>query len=105
MQGIAPFLWFDDGAEETMNFYASIFKNSNTQSTARYGEEGAEARGRRLVEMRRWLNIVVALTILTLTLFSFGCAGTSSFTECEGPAFSANSNCMSNPRYFERFGY
>lgn len=55
--------------------------------------------------MRKGLNIFVALAILTLALFSFGCAGTSSFTECEGPAFSANSNCASNLRYHERFGY
>jgi len=55
--------------------------------------------------MRRWLNIFMALTILTLTLFSIGCAGTSSYTECEGPAFSANSNCMNNLRYYEMFGY
>lgn len=28
MQKITPFLWFDDQAEEAMNFYTSIFKNS-----------------------------------------------------------------------------
>lgn len=28
MQKITPFLWFDTQAEEAMNFYASIFKNS-----------------------------------------------------------------------------
>jgi predicted 3-demethylubiquinone-9 3-methyltransferase (glyoxalase superfamily) len=28
MQKITPFLWFDDNAEEAMNFYFSIFKNS-----------------------------------------------------------------------------
>jgi hypothetical protein len=55
--------------------------------------------------MRRWLNTLTALAILTFTLFSFGCAGTSRFTECEGPAFSANSNCMNNLRYHEMFGY
>ncbi len=55
--------------------------------------------------MRRWLNMLMALVILTFTLFSFGCAGPSSYSTCEGPAFSANSNCMSNPGYYERFGY
>ncbi len=55
--------------------------------------------------MRRWVNIFMALAILTFTLFSSGCAGTSSFTECGGPAFSANSNCMNNMRYYERYGY
>jgi len=28
MQKIAPCLWFDGKAEEAMNFYTSIFKNS-----------------------------------------------------------------------------
>ena len=28
MQKITPFLWFDDKAEEAMNFYVAIFKNS-----------------------------------------------------------------------------
>jgi len=32
MQKITPFLWFDDNAEEAINFYISIFKNSNRWS-------------------------------------------------------------------------
>src|SRR5882762_4072006 len=40
MQKIAPFLWFDDKAEEAMNFYVSIFKNSKIVSISRYGEGG-----------------------------------------------------------------
>jgi predicted 3-demethylubiquinone-9 3-methyltransferase (glyoxalase superfamily) len=32
MQKIAPFLWFNDNAEEAMNFYISIFKNSKVLS-------------------------------------------------------------------------
>jgi predicted 3-demethylubiquinone-9 3-methyltransferase (glyoxalase superfamily) len=28
MKKITPFLWFDDQAEEAMNFYVSVFKNS-----------------------------------------------------------------------------
>lgn len=35
-----PFLWFDDNAEEAMNFYLSIFPNSKVQSVSRYGAEG-----------------------------------------------------------------
>jgi predicted 3-demethylubiquinone-9 3-methyltransferase (glyoxalase superfamily) len=46
MQKITPFLWFDNQAEEAVNFYTSIFKNSKIKSVARYGEEGAEASGR-----------------------------------------------------------
>jgi len=33
MQSITPFLWFNDQAEEAMNFYLSIFKNSAVVST------------------------------------------------------------------------
>jgi predicted 3-demethylubiquinone-9 3-methyltransferase (glyoxalase superfamily) len=40
MQKITPFLWFDDQAEEAVNFYTSIFKNSKLVSITRY-EEGA----------------------------------------------------------------
>lgn len=40
MQKITPFLWFDTQAEEAMNFYVSIFKNSKIGSVTRYGEGG-----------------------------------------------------------------
>ncbi|HRV94708.1 MAG TPA: VOC family protein [Anaerolineae bacterium] len=40
MQKITPFLWFDNQAEEAMNFYTSLFKNSEIGSVARYGEAG-----------------------------------------------------------------
>ncbi|MEI7555497.1 VOC family protein [Candidatus Chlorohelix sp.] len=45
MQKITPFLWFDNKAEEAMNFYTSIFKNSKVLSINRYGEEGPEPKG------------------------------------------------------------
>lgn len=45
MQKITPFLWFDDKAEEAMNFYVSIFKNSKVVSITRYGEAGPGAAG------------------------------------------------------------
>ncbi len=32
MQKISPFLWYDDKAEEAINFYTSIFKNSKIES-------------------------------------------------------------------------
>jgi len=44
-QKITPFLWFDDQAEEAMQFYASIFKNSKTGRLLRYGEEGPGPKG------------------------------------------------------------
>ncbi|MBX4200814.1 VOC family protein [Candidatus Parcubacteria bacterium] len=37
-QKITPFLWFDKNAEEAMNFYTSIFKNSKVVSIQRYPE-------------------------------------------------------------------
>ena len=40
MQKITPFLWFDTQAEEAMNFYTSVFKNSKAGSVSRYGEAG-----------------------------------------------------------------
>src|SRR5499427_3430018 len=40
MQKITPFLWFDGNAEEAMNFYTSIFKNSKVVRVSRYGEGG-----------------------------------------------------------------
>jgi predicted 3-demethylubiquinone-9 3-methyltransferase (glyoxalase superfamily) len=45
MQKITPFLWFNDNAEEAMNFYASIFKNSKVGSVSRYGEGGPGPKG------------------------------------------------------------
>lgn len=46
MQKITPCLWFDSNAEEAVNFYISIFKNSKVKSIARYGEAGAKVSGR-----------------------------------------------------------
>jgi len=40
MQKITPSLWFDNQAEEAMNFYVSIFKNSKILGVSRYGDAG-----------------------------------------------------------------
>jgi len=45
MQKIVPFLWFDGNAEEAMNFYVSVFKNSKVLSVTRYGEAGPGPKG------------------------------------------------------------
>ncbi len=45
MQKITPFLWFNDKAEEAVNFYVSIFKNSNVVSMTRYGDAGPGPKG------------------------------------------------------------
>ena len=46
MQTITPFLWFDNQAEEAVNFYVSIFKNSSVGKMARYDKATAAASGR-----------------------------------------------------------
>jgi predicted 3-demethylubiquinone-9 3-methyltransferase (glyoxalase superfamily) len=45
MQKIHPFLWFDNQAEDAMNFYVSIFKNSKVGKVVRYGEAGPGPKG------------------------------------------------------------
>ena len=44
-QKITPFLWFDNQAEEAMNFYVSIFPNSKVLGVTRYGETGPGPKG------------------------------------------------------------
>lgn len=45
MQKITPFLWFDGNAEEAMNFYVSIFRNSKILKVVRYGDAGPGPKG------------------------------------------------------------
>jgi predicted 3-demethylubiquinone-9 3-methyltransferase (glyoxalase superfamily) len=45
MQKITPFLWFDGKAEEAMNFYVSIFKNSRVVKVTRCGDAGPGPKG------------------------------------------------------------
>jgi predicted 3-demethylubiquinone-9 3-methyltransferase (glyoxalase superfamily) len=44
-QQITPFLWFNDNAEEAVNFYVSIFKDAKILETARYGDAGPGPKG------------------------------------------------------------
>jgi len=44
-QKITTFLWFNDNAEEAVNFYTSVFKSSNVLQTVRYGEVGPGPKG------------------------------------------------------------
>jgi len=46
MQKITPFLWFDTQAEEAVNYYLSIFKNSKLLNVSRYGDDAAKVSGR-----------------------------------------------------------
>src|ERR671910_514762 len=42
MQKISPCLWFDNNAEDAVQFYVSIFKNTKVGNVTRYGKEGYE---------------------------------------------------------------
>src|ERR1044072_3559058 len=44
-QKITTFLWFDNNAEEAVNFYVSVFKNSRILGTSYYGDTGAGPKG------------------------------------------------------------
>ena len=44
-QKITPFLWFDNQAEEAMNFYVSIFENSRILNLTRCGDAGPGPKG------------------------------------------------------------
>jgi predicted 3-demethylubiquinone-9 3-methyltransferase (glyoxalase superfamily) len=45
MQQITPFLWFNNNAEEAVNFYTSVFKDAKILETARYGDAGPGPKG------------------------------------------------------------
>ena len=45
MPKITPFLWFNDNAEEAMNFYVSVFRNSKVRGVTRYGDAGPGPKG------------------------------------------------------------
>ena len=45
MKKITPFLWFDNNAEEAINFYSSIFKNATIKNVSRNGEAGPGPKG------------------------------------------------------------
>src|SRR5262245_15438426 len=44
-QKIKTFLWYDANAEEAVNLYVSLFKNSRIVETSRYGEAGPGPKG------------------------------------------------------------
>lgn len=45
MDKIVPLLWFNDKAEEAVNFYVSVFANSKIEEISRYGEAGPGPEG------------------------------------------------------------
>ena len=49
MQKIVPCLWFNNNAEEAIEYYISIFNDSRIESISRYGAEGTGPEGSVLV--------------------------------------------------------
>lgn len=45
MQRITPFLWFNDNAEQAVNHYLSVFKNSKITNITHYGDAGPGPKG------------------------------------------------------------
>jgi predicted 3-demethylubiquinone-9 3-methyltransferase (glyoxalase superfamily) len=65
MQKITPCLWFESGAEEAIEFYCSVFKNSEVLSKNYYGQGGPLPAG-------SLLTAVLRLDEFTLTILNGG---------------------------------
>lgn len=44
MQKITPFLWFNDNAEEALNFYTSVFKEAKAGNVVRFDVPGQQGK-------------------------------------------------------------
>jgi predicted 3-demethylubiquinone-9 3-methyltransferase (glyoxalase superfamily) len=55
MKSITPFLWFNNNAEEAVNFYTTIFKDSKIGNVSRYGDAGPGPKGQVMVA-NFWIN-------------------------------------------------
>ena len=47
MPKLTPFLWFNNNAEEAVDFYLKVFPNSKIKSLTRYDEAGAKVSGQK----------------------------------------------------------
>jgi len=81
MQKITPFLWFESQAEEAMNFYISVFKDSKVTRINRYGEAGPGVPGT-VMYVEFQLNGVGFAALNGGPVFKFSPA-TSFFIHCE----------------------
>ena len=70
MQKITPCLWFDNNAEEAVDFYTSIFRNSKVLEVARYGEAGPGPEGS-VLTMRFQLDGVELMALNGGPVFKF----------------------------------
>src|SRR3990170_996608 len=57
MQKITPFLTYNNQAEEAVNFYVSIFRNSKITGINRYGEGGAVISATFLLEGQEFMAL------------------------------------------------
>src|SRR5512146_7812 len=46
MQKITPFLWFDEQAEEVVNFYTSLFQKAKIGEISRFGDDVPGPKGK-----------------------------------------------------------
>jgi len=81
MQKITTFLTFQDRAEEAVNLYASLFKNSKILNMVRIGGEGPGGKGA-LLHASFQLDGQEYMAMDGGSYFSFG-QGTSMFVNCE----------------------
>lgn len=86
IQKISPCLWFDDQAEEAVDFYVGIFRNSRIMAVARYGDASQELHKRPAGSV---MTISFELDGLSFTALNGGPA--FQFT----PAVSFQVNCES----------
>ncbi len=81
MQKITPFLWFDNQAEEAMNFYVGVFKNAEVLSVNRYGK-GAPMPEGTLLTANFELNGLQFVALNGGSMFKFSPA-TSFVVDCD----------------------
>lgn len=80
-QQITPFLWFNGRVEEAVNFYTSVFKDSQTKSMNRLPAE-VPGKGGQVITATLILNGVEFMLLDGGPQFTFS-AATSFFVKCE----------------------
>jgi len=81
VQRIVPFLWFDSQAEDAMNFYVAIFRNSKVLGVSRY-PEGAPGKAGTVMSVKFQLEGQEFMGLNGGPLFKFTEA-ISMFVKCE----------------------
>lgn len=94
MNKITPFLWFNDNAEEAVNFYVATFPNSKVLEVSRYPEGGPAPAG---------TVMTIRFLVNGEELLALNGGPTYQFT----PAISLVVNCETQEevdRYWEKLG-